>query len=226
MVEDILAPGLRVVFCGINLGFSSAGTGFPFAHPANRFWKVIYQAGFTDRQLKPQEAQHLLDYRCGVTKLVDRPTVQTNEVSKQELHAGGRKLIEKIEDYQPQALAILGKQAYEQGSASAVHSGNKRSPLVRRRFGCCQIPAVLSRVSLEKLVEAYREAGPGAGSAWAIKTPPKRWRLCRGPSAGCGVTPDPAYRLIVQEATQHFRTARVTQFAPAPSLRSDGYVRG
>ena len=54
MVEDILAPGLRVVFCGINPGLSSAGTGFPFAHPANRFWKVIYQAGFTDRQLKPQ----------------------------------------------------------------------------------------------------------------------------------------------------------------------------
>ena len=49
MVEDILAPGLRVVFCGINPGLSSAGTGFPFAHPANRFWKVIYQAGFTDR---------------------------------------------------------------------------------------------------------------------------------------------------------------------------------
>ena len=42
MVEDILAPGLRVVFCGINPGLSSAGTGFPFAHPANRFWKVIY----------------------------------------------------------------------------------------------------------------------------------------------------------------------------------------
>lgn len=142
MVEDILAPWLRVVFCGINPGFHPPGLVF-LAHPANRFWKVIYQAGFTDRQLKPQEAQHLLDYRCGVTKLVDRPTVQANEVSKQELHAGGRKLIEKIEDYQPQALAILGKQAYEQGfSQRGAQWGNKRSPLVRRRFGCCQIPAV------------------------------------------------------------------------------------
>ena len=47
MVEDILAPGLRVVFCGINPGLSSAGTGFPYAHPANRFWKVIYQARYT-----------------------------------------------------------------------------------------------------------------------------------------------------------------------------------
>lgn len=163
MVEDILAPGLRVVFCGINPGLSSAGTGFPFAHPANRFWKVIYQAGFTDRQLKPQEAQHLLDYRCGVTKLVDRPTVQANEVSKQELHAGGlhaggRKLIEKIEDYQPQALAILGKQAYEQGfSQRGAQWGKQTLTIGSTQIWVLPNPSGLSRVSLEKLVEAYRE---------------------------------------------------------------------
>lgn len=28
MINDILAPGLRVVFCGINPGKSSAHTGF------------------------------------------------------------------------------------------------------------------------------------------------------------------------------------------------------
>lgn len=150
MVEDILAPGLRVVFCGINPGLSSAGTGFPFAHPANRFWKVIYQAGFTDRQLKPQEAQHLLDYRCG--------TVQANEVSKQELHAGGRKLIEKIEDYQPQALAILGKQAYEQGfSQRGAQWGKQTLTIGSTQIWVLPNPSGLSRVSLEKLVEAYRE---------------------------------------------------------------------
>ncbi|MGQ7170363.1 G/U mismatch-specific DNA glycosylase, partial [Escherichia sp. R-CC3] len=139
-------------------GLSSAGTGFPFAHPANRFWKVIYQAGFTDRQLKPQEAQHLLDYRCGVTKLVDRPTVQANEVSKQELHAGGRKLIEKIEDYQPQALAILGKQAYEQGfSQRGAQWGKQTLTIGSTQIWVLPNPSGLSRVSLEKLVEAYRE---------------------------------------------------------------------
>ena len=144
MVEDILAPGLRVVFCGINPGLSSAGTGFPFAHPANRFWKVIYQAGFTDPQLKPQEAQ--------------RPTVQANEVSKQELHAGGRKLIEKIEDYQPQALAILGKQAYEQGfSQRGAQWGKQTLTIGSTQIWVLPNPSGLSRVSLEKLVEAYRE---------------------------------------------------------------------
>lgn len=150
MVEDILAPGLRVVFCGINPGLSSAGTGFPFAHPANRFWKVIYQAGFTDRQLKPQEAQHLLDYRCGVTKLVDRPTVQANEVSKQELHAGGRKLIEKLKIISRRRWRFWANKHMNRDSASAVHSGgNKRSPLVRRRFGCCQIQRFKSRFTRE-----------------------------------------------------------------------------
>ncbi|QME73835.1 G/U mismatch-specific DNA glycosylase [Escherichia fergusonii] len=158
MVEDILAPGLRVVFCGINPGLSSAEKGFPFAHPANRFWKVIHQAGFTDRQLKPQEAQLLLDYRCGVTKLVDRPTVQANEVTKLELHAVGRKLIEKIEDYQPQALAILGKQAYEQGfSQRGTQWGKQTHTIGATQIWVLPNPSGLSRVSLEKLVEAYRE---------------------------------------------------------------------
>ncbi len=123
MVEDILAPWLRVVFCGINPGLSSAGTGFPFAHPANRFWKVIYQAGFTDHQLKPQEAQHLLDYRCGVTKLVDRPTVQANEISKQELHAGGRKLIEKLKIISRKRWRFWANKHMNRDSASVVHSG-------------------------------------------------------------------------------------------------------
>lgn len=107
----------------VSTGLSSAGTGFPFAHPANRFWKVIYQAGFTDRQLKPQEAQHLLDYRCGVTKLVDRPTVQANEVSKQELHAGGRKLIEKLKIISRRRWRFWANKHMNRDSASAVHSG-------------------------------------------------------------------------------------------------------
>lgn len=158
MVEDILAPGLRVVFCGINPGLSSAGTGFPFCSSGKSLLEGDISGRFTDRQLKPQEAQHLLDYRCGVTKLVDRPTVQANEVSKQELHAGGRKLIEKIEDYQPQALAILGKQAYEQGfSQRGAQWGKQTLTIGSTQIWVLPNPSGLSRVSLEKLVEAYRE---------------------------------------------------------------------
>ncbi len=106
MVKDIIDTGLRVLFCGINPGLSSSSLGYPFAHPANRFWKVLHLSGFTERQLKPEEAEQMLEFRCGVTKLVERPTVQASEVSVQELRSGGRELLTKIEEYQP---AVLGK---------------------------------------------------------------------------------------------------------------------
>ena len=127
-------------------------------HPPGLVFPLLIRQIASGSQLKPQEAQHLLDYRCGVTKLVDRPTVQANEVSKQELHAGGRKLIEKIEDYQPQALAILGKQAYEQGfSQRGAQWGKQTLTIGSTQIWVLPNPSGLSRVSLEKLVEAYRE---------------------------------------------------------------------
>ncbi len=158
MVKDIISPGLRVVFCGINPGLSSSSLGFPFAHPANRFWKVLHLAGFTDRQLKPEEAEHLLDFRCGVTKLVDRPTVQASEVKRQELHDGGRALISKIEDYQPAALAVLGKQAFEQGfSQRGVPWGKQSMSIGVTQVWVLPNPSGLNRITTDKLVEAYRE---------------------------------------------------------------------
>ncbi len=145
MINDILAPGLRVVFCGINPGKSSAHTGFHFAHPGNRFWKVIHQAGFTDRLLRPEEEQHLLDTRCGITMLVERPTVQASEVNLHELRSGGRELVKKIEDYQPAALAILASRPTSRRSVSAALNGVSRAlPSARRRCGCCRIQAGLT----------------------------------------------------------------------------------
>jgi TDG/mug DNA glycosylase family protein len=158
MVSDILQPGLRVVFCGINPGKSSAHLGMPFAHPANRFWKVLHLAGFTDRQLKPEEALKMLDYGCGVTKLVDRPTVQASEVGLHELREGGRGLITKMQDYQPRVLAILGKQAFEQAfSQRGAKWGKQEVTVGDTEVWILPNPSGLSRITLDKLVEAYRE---------------------------------------------------------------------
>ena len=154
MINDILAPGLRVVFCGINPGKSSAHTGFHFAHPGNRFWKVIYQAGFTDKLLKPEEEQQLLDTRCGITMLVERPTVQASEVNLHELRSGGRELIKKMEDYQPAALAILGKQAYEQAfSQRGVQWGKQSITIGVTQVWVLPNPSGLNRATVEKLVD-------------------------------------------------------------------------
>lgn len=158
MISDILAPGLRVVFCGINPGKSSAHTGFHFAHPGNRFWKVIHQAGFADRQLRPEEELQLLDTRCGITMLVERPTVQASEVALQELRSGGRELVRKIEEYQPQALAVLGKQAFELAfNQRGAKWGKQAMTIGTTQVWVLPNPSGLNRATLDKLVAAYRE---------------------------------------------------------------------
>lgn len=158
MISDILQPGLRVVFCGINPGKSSAHTGFHFAHPGNRFWKVIHLAGFTERQLKPEEEQHLLDTRCGITMLVERPTVQASEVALQELRAGGRELMTKMLEYQPTALAVLGKQAFEQAfSQRGAKWGRQDITIGDTEVWILPNPSGLNRATLDQLVASYRE---------------------------------------------------------------------
>ena len=158
MISDILQPGLRAVFCGINPGKSSAHAGFHFAHPGNRFWKVIHLAGFTERQLKPEEEQHLLDTRCGITMLVERPTVQASEVALQELRAGGRELMTKMLDYQPMVLAVLGKQAFEQAfSQRGAKWGRQDITIGDTEVWILPNPSGLNRATLDQLVESYRE---------------------------------------------------------------------
>src|SRR5918912_3566526 len=86
-VPDILAPNLRVVFCGINPSVYSAVVGHHFARPGNRFWPTLYRAGFTPRLFKPSEDGELLNYGYGITNLVDRATVAAAELSPEELAA-------------------------------------------------------------------------------------------------------------------------------------------
>jgi len=111
-VPDVIAAGLKVLFCGINPGLYSGVTGHHFARPGNRFWPALYAAGFTDRLLAPEEKQELLAYGYGITNLVERATARADELATQELVAGRRRLVEKVEMYQPKVVAILGITAY------------------------------------------------------------------------------------------------------------------
>ncbi|MFH8135361.1 G/U mismatch-specific DNA glycosylase [Pantoea osteomyelitidis] len=157
-ITDILAPNLNVLFCGINPGRSSAHTGFHFAHPGNRFWKVIHLAGFTDKQLRPEQEQQLLETGCGITMLVERPTVQASELAAQELREGGARLQDKIERYQPRALAVLGKEAYKRAfSQNKVEWGEQPVSAGATQIWVLPNPSGLNRASLEEMVEAYRQ---------------------------------------------------------------------
>jgi TDG/mug DNA glycosylase family protein len=108
----MLAPGLRILFCGINPGLYSGATGHHFARPGNRFWPALHAAGFTERLLAPFEERELLQNGYGITNLVNRATATADELSSEELIEGGRRLTATVRHYQPRCLAILGIGAY------------------------------------------------------------------------------------------------------------------
>ncbi|WP_460044706.1 G/U mismatch-specific DNA glycosylase [Pseudomonas sp. S2_H01] len=158
-LEDIVAKDLAVIFCGINPGLLAAAQGHHFAGRGNRFWRTLHLAGFTPGEVRPEDDRTILDYRCGLTAVVDRPTARADQLSLLEFEAAAAKFEEKIARSAPRFVAFLGKTAY------AALSGQKHVNWGRqaRRFGDAAVwvlPNPSGRnlaFSLEQLVHAYRE---------------------------------------------------------------------
>lgn len=119
-ISDVIAPGLRVLFVGINPGLYSGWTGYHFARPGNRFWPTLYAAGFTPRLLQPAEQHLLLEFGCGVTNFVNRAAATAAELQPEELRAGRVRLAEIVATFRPQSVAVLGVTAYR--TAFARHA--------------------------------------------------------------------------------------------------------
>lgn len=111
-VPDVIAPRLRVLFCGINPGLYTAAVGHHFARPGNRFWPALYAAGFTEQLLSPFDERDLLKNGYGITNVVMRATATADQLSREELREGGKRLVAKVRRYRPRVLAILGLGAY------------------------------------------------------------------------------------------------------------------
>jgi TDG/mug DNA glycosylase family protein len=111
-IPDVIAPDLRVLFCGINPGLWSAATGHHFARPGNRFWPALHRGGFTPGQLRPAEQAELLAYGLGITNLAARGTARADQLTAAELVEGATILRAKLREYRPRCLAVLGVTAY------------------------------------------------------------------------------------------------------------------
>ena len=111
-IADLIAPGLKVLFCGINPSLYSAAVGRHFARPGNRFWPALHLAHFTERRLHPSEQRELLAARYGLTNLVARATASADELTAEELLRGARLLQRKVARYRPTVVAFLGVTAY------------------------------------------------------------------------------------------------------------------
>jgi TDG/mug DNA glycosylase family protein len=103
---------LRVLFCGINPGLYTAAVGHHFARPGNRFWPALFAAGFTDRLVSPFDERQLLQSGYGVTNVVMRATATADQLTREELREGGKRLAAQVRRYKPVVLAVLGLGAY------------------------------------------------------------------------------------------------------------------
>lgn len=157
-LEDILAERLAVVFCGINPGLKAAAQGHHFAGRGNRFWRTLHLAGFTPEPVLPENDRTILQYHCGLTAVVDRPTARADQLSRQEFFTAAAAFEQKIALHAPRFVAFLGKAAYSALSGQRDVAWG----LQPRTFGGAAVwilPNPSGRnlaFSLEQLVSAYR----------------------------------------------------------------------
>jgi double-stranded uracil-DNA glycosylase len=144
-LPDVIAPGLAVLFCGINPGLYSAALGYHFARPGNRFWPALHAAGVTPRILRPEEHRLLLEYRCGLTDIVERASARADELTRDELVAGRHRLEAKLARFEPHFVAVLGIGAYRKafGKPGAT-LGLQRALLGRTRVWVLPNPSGLN----------------------------------------------------------------------------------
>jgi TDG/mug DNA glycosylase family protein len=162
MVLDLLRPGLRLVFCGYNPSLASARSGHHYAHPGNRFWRVLFASGITHRLYKPEEDEQLLDLGIGFTNLATRPTRRADELTREEIQSGALALRAKLEQFRPAVVAYTGIGIYRWFRAtSKVSWGVQDTATVP---GVIDVvvpsPSGLNRMSFEELVDHYRTLTP------------------------------------------------------------------
>lgn len=117
-VPDLVEPGLRLLFVGINPGLWTAATKTHFAHPSNRFYPALTRAGIIERAIDPaagmtdEDRRHLTDRGIGITNLVERATARAGELGAAELAAGAARLEKFVETHRPLVVAVAGITAY------------------------------------------------------------------------------------------------------------------
>jgi TDG/mug DNA glycosylase family protein len=127
-VPDLLGPDLRLLFVGINPGLWTAATQTHFAHPANRYYPALLEAGIIDRPISAsagmndEDRDYFRSRGLGITNLVPRATARADELTAEELRAGGERLLDLVSRLRPRVVAVAGITAYRQafGDRTAV----------------------------------------------------------------------------------------------------------
>jgi TDG/mug DNA glycosylase family protein len=148
-----------LVFCGINPGLLAAAEGHHFAGRGNRFWRTLHLSGFTPHEVQPEDDRSILQFRCGLTAVVDRPTARADQLSAAEFTAAAVDFECKIARYAPRVVAFLGKAAYAGLSGQKnVAWGPQAQTFGNAAVWVLPNPSGRNRAfTLEQLVDAYRQ---------------------------------------------------------------------
>lgn len=174
-VPDLVGPGLRLLFVGINPGLWTAAVQTHFAHPGNRFYPALHRAGITDRELDrvagltQADRAHLIDRGVGITNLVRRATARADELSADELRDGGERLTRFVTQHAPAVVAIAGITAYRDAFAERKARAGRQPDRLDGPFAGTPLwvvpnPSGLNaHETVDTLAEAYRAAAIEAG---------------------------------------------------------------
>ena len=172
VVPDLLpASGLKLLFVGINPGLWTAATQTHFAHPVNRFYPALLAAGIIERPIDPSagmtddDREHLTSRGVGITNVVHRATARADELTDDELRAGGRQLEALVQRVRPKVVALAGITAYR------VAFGRRKAALGRQdeTLGGAELwvipnPSGLNaHETVTSLATAYAAAAKAAG---------------------------------------------------------------
>ena len=170
-VPDLLGPETRLLFVGINPGLWTAAVQAHFAKRGNRFYPALYRAGITDRLIdasagyRPEDVVHLHERGIGITNVVPAASARADELTPDQLVAGGEDLLRRVRRIQPRVVAVLGVTAYRAAfrRPKAV-TGRQDEGLGGAELWVAPNPSGLTaHAQIGDLAAAYREIAVAAG---------------------------------------------------------------
>ncbi|MGE7120781.1 mismatch-specific DNA-glycosylase [Peribacillus sp. NPDC046944] len=158
-IPDHLAENLDILFVGFNPSIRSGQTGHHYANPNNRFWKILFEAGLTERKYDPSEDFALLGLGFGFTNIVSRPTKGAADITKEEYKEGRKQLLAKIKLFKPRLVCFVGKGVYQEYRQKRdVPWGLQKDPLSKETMEfVAPSSSGLVRMRIEDIIEIYRE---------------------------------------------------------------------
>lgn len=158
-IPDHVSQGLSILFVGFNPSVRSSESGHHYANPTNRFWKILYRAGLTERKYSAEEDQELLELGYGLTNIVSRPTKAAADITKQEYQQGRMELKNRIAFYKPKVVCFVGKGVYQEYSKKrTIEWGVQQHPVVSETIEfVAPSSSGLVRMKPDEIVSIYSE---------------------------------------------------------------------